>query len=110
MSITHIVQFAFKADASAEDLQKIAAGFLALKDQCLHATTQKPYIQSLTGGKNNSTEGFNNGLTHAFVVHFNSAEDRDYYVNHDPAHRNFVVIAKPLLEKISVLDYTPGVF
>lgn len=30
---------------------------MALKDNCLHATTKKPYIKSLTGGINKSQEG-----------------------------------------------------
>jgi len=30
---------------------------LALKDKCLHPTTQKPYVKSASGGKNNSPEG-----------------------------------------------------
>ena len=30
---------------------------LELKDQCIHPTSQKPYIRSFTGGKNNSPEG-----------------------------------------------------
>lgn len=36
---------------------QVCAGLLALKDNCLHPTTQKPYILSATGGKNNSPEG-----------------------------------------------------
>ena len=30
---------------------------LGLKEQCLHPTSQKPYIKSFSGGKNNSPEG-----------------------------------------------------
>lgn len=30
---------------------------LGLKDGCIHPTTQKQYIKSLTGGKDNSIEG-----------------------------------------------------
>ena len=30
---------------------------LALSEKCLHPTSQKPYIKSFSGGKNNSPEG-----------------------------------------------------
>jgi hypothetical protein len=30
---------------------------LGLKDQCIHPTSQKQYIKSFSGGKNNSPEG-----------------------------------------------------
>lgn len=30
---------------------------LGLKDKCIHPTSQKPYIKSFTGGKDNSPEG-----------------------------------------------------
>lgn len=50
------------------------------------------------------------GITHAFVVEFESAEDRDYYVQKDPAHRAFVESVGSVLEKAQVIDFTPGVF
>jgi hypothetical protein len=30
---------------------------LALRDNCLHATSQKPYIKAVSGGADNSPEG-----------------------------------------------------
>lgn len=30
---------------------------LGLKDSCVHPTSQKPYIKSASGGKDNSSEG-----------------------------------------------------
>ena len=30
---------------------------LALRDKCLHPTTQKPYVKSSVGGRDNSPEG-----------------------------------------------------
>jgi hypothetical protein len=30
---------------------------LALGEKCIHPNSQKPYIKSFTGGKNNSPEG-----------------------------------------------------
>jgi len=50
------------------------------------------------------------GITHAFVVQFDSVEDRDYYVKEDPAHRAFVQALIPYLAKPYVIDFTPGEF
>ena len=51
-----------------------------------------------------------NGITHAFVVEFESSEDRDYYVNDDPIHNEFKKIAGKVLEKAQVIDFIDGVF
>ena len=51
-----------------------------------------------------------NGLTHAFVVEFDTPEDRDYYVRDDPVHQGFVKSAGPIIEKAIVVDYAAGVF
>ena len=37
--------------------KKAVAGMLGLKNSCIHPTSQKPYIRSLTGGRDNSPEG-----------------------------------------------------
>jgi len=49
-------------------------------------------------------------MTHAFILHFYSNEDRDYYVNDDPAHQEFKKIAATVLEKAQVVDFQDGVF
>ncbi|EEQ31368.1 stress responsive A/B barrel domain-containing protein [Microsporum canis CBS 113480] len=48
------------------------------------------------------------GMTHAFVVNFASKEDRDYYVQKDPLHQEFVRSAGEVLEKAQVVDFTNG--
>ncbi|KAL7793548.1 stress responsive A/B barrel domain-containing protein [Trichoderma ceciliae] len=110
MSINHVILLSFKPDTGAETIEKACSGFLALKDDCLHATTQAPYIKSLTGGINNSEEGLHHGFTHGFVLEFNSAEDREHYIKQDPVHRTLLESALPIIDKICVLDYTPGLF
>lgn len=37
---------------------KVLEGMRALQTKCVNPSTQKPYIKSLTGGKNNSIEAF----------------------------------------------------
>lgn len=95
----------------------------------MHPDTNKAYIVSISGGKNNSSEGrdvmispasftahppdhekLQKGLTHGFVVEFASLTDRDYYTEKDPVHAK---LGKALLEGseiVTVLDYEVGVF
>jgi hypothetical protein len=110
MTINHIVLFEFKADASAEKVTETCNNFLGLRDKCLHPTSTKPYIKSVVGGKDNSPEGAQGGLTHGFVVEFESAEDRDYYVKKDPVHREFAASVGELVQQVRVLDFESGKF
>jgi hypothetical protein len=41
---------------------------------------------------------------------FDSEEDRDYYVNEDPAHKAFVQSAGPIIKAVRVVDFEPGEF
>ncbi|MFG0263746.1 MAG: Dabb family protein, partial [Rhodopirellula sp. JB055] len=63
-----------------------------------------PEIADFEFGTNNSPEGLNEGLTHCFLVTFESEEDREAYLPH-PAHLAFVEVLKPHLEKVVVIDY-----
>ncbi|KAJ5745945.1 dabb-domain-containing protein [Penicillium odoratum] len=110
MSITHIVLFQFKADVDAQAINDACGRMLALKDTCLHPSSQKPYITASSGGADNSPEGAQDGITHAFVVEFANAADRDYYVKSDPVHQVFVKSLAGLIEKAQVIDYTHGIF
>ncbi|KAF9738768.1 hypothetical protein PMIN06_010498 [Paraphaeosphaeria minitans] len=107
---THIVLFKFKDGIASADLKDITLQMLSLQESCIHPTSGVPYIKSLTGGKDNSPEGLQEGLSHAFVVQFASNEDRDYYVNQDPAHDAFKKAAGPFIEKAVVVDFENGVF
>ncbi|KAI1394581.1 dabb-domain-containing protein [Hypoxylon fuscum] len=110
MAVKHLVLVQFKADTSAEVVKETSSRFLGLKDGCIHPTSQKQYIKSITGGKDNSNEGAQQGFTHAFVLEFESLEDRDYYVDTDPIHQEFKAFVGPFIEKIIVVDYSEGEF
>ncbi|KAL7936658.1 hypothetical protein V8C35DRAFT_296081 [Trichoderma chlorosporum] len=110
MAVIHLVLVAFKEGTSPEAITKASSDLLALKDNCLHATTKTPYIKSVTGGMNNSPEGHNNGLTHGFSFEFSSLEDRAYYLKEDPAHLSLVAKIGPQIGKLTVFDYETGVF
>ncbi|KAL3447283.1 stress responsive A/B barrel domain-containing protein [Aspergillus insuetus] len=106
MSISHIVLFQFKPDVAQESIRAACERMLLLKDQCLHPSSQKPYIITSIGGRDNSIEGAQNGISHAFVVEFRSAADRDYYVREDPVHKEFVRSLDGLVERAQVIDFT----
>lgn len=41
---------------------------------------------------------------------FESEEDRKYYLEKDPGHKEFVKGLTGLVEKVQVIDFIPGVF
>jgi hypothetical protein len=74
MAIVHIVLFEFKTTTNEEQVQDVRTcivhlltqyliyaqacqRMLALREKCVHPTSQKPYVKSSSGGKNNSPEG-----------------------------------------------------
>jgi hypothetical protein len=95
--LRHVVIFKFKESSSASDVQKVVDGFRGLKSKI-------PEIASFEFGTNNSPENLNDGFTHCFLVTFKSEKDRDVYLPH-PAHKAFVDVLKPHLEKAMVIDY-----
>jgi Stress responsive A/B Barrel Domain len=95
--LRHVVCFKFKDDATQEQIQEIVTGFAALPKK----------IDGVTGfewGTNNSPEGLAQGFTHCFVVTFKDAKARDAYLPH-PAHKEFVAVLLPRLDKVFVVDY-----
>lgn len=98
--LRHVVIFKFKDSSSAQEVQKVVDGFRELKSKI-------PQIASFEFGTNNSPEGLNDGFTHCFLVTFKSEKDRDAYLPH-PAHKAFVELLKPHLDKAMVIDYWAG--
>ncbi|KFG80321.1 stress responsive A/B barrel domain protein [Metarhizium anisopliae] len=129
MGVNHIVMFQFKPDASAQSVKQCCDEVLGLKDQCVLASTGKPYIARSQGGRDMSIEGFSvrgatppsgrpdtdsrqNGFTHVFVMEFDSVADRDFYVKEDKAHHGFISkwisSADGIVSKAMVVDFVPG--
>ncbi|KAL2672514.1 hypothetical protein Neosp_013226 [[Neocosmospora] mangrovei] len=104
MGINRVVQFQFKPDVTNDAIDKVSSKILALKDGCLHQESKKPYIQSIQGGADNSPEGLQGGITHAFVIQFAGSEDRDYYALKDPVHLAVVDELGPMVEKVQIID------
>lgn len=95
--LRHVVLFKFKEGSTADQIKTVETAFLKLPGQIKQ-------IKAFEWGTNNSPEGLNEGLTHCFFVSFSSEKDRDEYLV-DPAHKAFVEVLKPHLEKPVVVDY-----
>ena len=95
--LNHVVAFKFKDGTSKDDIKKVEDAFRALK-------TKIPQVQKLTWGLNNSPEGFNKGFTHAWILSFNSEEDRNAYLVH-PDHKEFGKLIGPFVADVFVFDF-----
>ena len=95
--LKHVVLFKFKDSSSVEDVNMICKAFAGLKEKI-------SLIKAFEWGENSSPEGLNQGLTHCFVADFSSDSDRDAYLIH-PAHKDFVTLIGPHLDKVTVVDY-----
>jgi hypothetical protein len=95
--LRHVVIFKFNDSSSAEDVQKVADTFYALKKSV-------PQIKDMEWGINNSPEQFNQGFTHCFIISFRSEKDLADYQN-NASHKAFQEVLKPHMEKVFVVDY-----
>jgi len=95
--VRHVVLFKFKDDAKPEQIAAVEKAFGELPEKIKE-------IRDYEWGVNNSPEGLNQGLTHCFLVTFDNEQDRDAYLPH-PDHKAFVKILRPILDKVTVVDY-----
>lgn len=95
--LRHVVMFGWKEGTDSADIKKVVDAFRQLPGKI-------SLIRSFEWGTNNSPEKLNQGLTHCFFLTFASAADRDAYLIH-PAHKVFVDMQKPGMDKVTVLDY-----
>ena len=95
--LRHVVMFKFKDDAKPEDVKKVEEAFAQLPSK----------IDTITGfewGTDVSVEDKAQGFTHCFVVTFKNEEGRAAYLPH-PAHKAFVSVLLPHLDKVLVFDF-----
>ncbi len=95
--LRHVVLFKFKDGSTSADVKKVEDAFRALPSKIKE-------IKGFEWGKNNSPENINQGFTHVFFVSFASEKDREVYLPH-AAHKEFVSILSPHLDKVLVVDY-----
>jgi hypothetical protein len=75
-----------------------------IEDSFAKLPAQIKEIEDFEWGTNSSPEGLAQGFTHCFFVTFKDAKDRDAYLPH-AAHKAFVEVLKPHLDKVLVVDY-----
>jgi hypothetical protein len=95
--ITHIVLFKYRSNLTWTEFEKHFESFMALKTKSVNPKTGKPLIKSLKAGKNRSWESYSKGMTHGFVLEFESQDDLDYYILQEPVHVKFSKEAGPLM-------------
>lgn len=98
--LRHVVLFKFKDGSSAADVKKVEDAFRELPSKVKE-------VKDFEWGTNNSPESLNQGFTHCFFVSFETEKDREVYLPH-PAHKAFVEVLKPHLDKVLVIDYWAG--
>ena len=96
--LQHIVLFKFKPEATPAKVKEIVTAFEALPSKIKE-------IKGFKWGTNNSPEKLDKGLTHAFILTFDNAKDRDTYLPH-PAHKEFGKLVGAWLADVTVVDFT----
>lgn len=96
-TLRHVVNFKFKSSATEAQVKEVVDAFRDLK-------TKIPEIKAFEWGTNNSPENLNKGLTHCFILTFDSEEGRAKYLPH-PDHKAFGAKLGPVLEDVFVIDY-----
>ena len=95
--LRHVVLFSFKEGSTPAQIKTVTDAFGLLPQKISS-------IKAFEWGANNSPENLNQGFTHCFFVSFASEKDRDEYLPH-AAHKAFVEVLKPVLDKVLVVDY-----
>jgi hypothetical protein len=95
--LVHVVSFKFKDTAGAEGIRKVEEAFAALPGKIAQIATYET-------GTNVSPEKLDKGFTHAWVLTFHSAKDRDDYLVH-PDHQAFGKLVGPHVADVFVIDF-----
>jgi hypothetical protein len=95
--LRHVVLFKFKDSSQPADVARIVEAFRGLPSKI-------DAIEGFEWGTDVSPEGKAQGFTHCFLVTFASEAGRDAYLPH-PAHKEFVSIVGPHVDKVCVVDF-----
>lgn len=95
--LRHCVLVKFKASVTPEQLKESEEAFRSLKSKI-------DVIKDFEWGTDVSVEGKADGFTHCFLVSFADEKGRDIYLPH-AAHKEFVALVGPRIEKVLVVDY-----
>ena len=95
--LRHAVFFEFKESSSPSDVQGVVDAFDRLPGKM-------DMIADYASGKTDGAQPNADGLTHGFMVGFETEADRAEYLPHAD-HEEFVGILKPHLEHVFVFDF-----
>jgi hypothetical protein len=94
--IKHLLLLQFKQNTDQKQIDDMFDQFSGLKSKI-------DGIDSIDYGANKNPEKLNKSFTHAAVVTFSSAQDRDYYLVH-PDHKALEAVLLDLLYDLIVFD------
>jgi hypothetical protein len=95
--LRHVVLLKFKDASTTSEIKKVENAFRDLPSKI-------KVVKDFEWGTNNSPENINQGYTHCFFVTFVTEKDREEYLPHS-AHKAFVDVLTPHLDKVLVIDY-----
>jgi len=100
-TVRHIVAWRFGDGTTEAQIEQFTHAFRSL-------TTTIPGIIGFEHGANNSPESLNRGLTHVYLLTFESVAARDAYLPH-PEHKRFgqTIGDMGIVAEVFVMDYTP---
>lgn len=49
-------------------------------------------------------------MSHGYILEFKEEEDRQYFLDKDPSHQDFIAAISKESDDYLVLDFTPSVF
>jgi hypothetical protein len=100
-AVRHIVAWRFQDGTTEAQIAQFTAAFRALQHTI-------PGIIGFEHGPNNSPENLHRGLTHVYLLTFESIAARDAYLPH-PEHKKFgeFIRAMGIVAEVFVVDYAP---
>jgi hypothetical protein len=100
-AVRHIVAWRFRDETTDTQIERFSEAFRTLQDTI-------PGIIGFEHGVNNSPENLNRGLTHVYLLTFESIAARDAYLPH-PEHKKFgeTIRQMGIVAEVFVLDYVP---
>ncbi len=96
--IRHILLIKFKTVAKPSKIDDVRELFEAMP-------AKVEGVESVEWGLNDSSEGLDQGFTHAVMMTFSDEQARQNYLPH-PEHEALKAVFVPLVDDIVVFDYT----
>lgn len=93
----HFGMFQFKEGVGVKEIENCFAAMQAMVGEI-------PGLLKMEHGPYDSSEGFNDGYTHGFIMTFDSPESRESYLPH-PIHEKVKELVIPQLERVVVFDF-----